>query len=357
MIIADFDRLRRKPAKSNMASQRSGRRTRDLTACRFDLTPFRIAGQCAEFGLADLALRAPDICKWSHGAIAAAADDHSLRALIARTAGWRGAWRIILAAVARGASLDELSRNFTGAHPHLAAYFATYVERTLPHEVRTLLLDCAAVGAGEIDVDLINAIAGRNEALRQFEDACTRTGFVTHGDAWRRFIIHPLLRDYLSHEAERNDPGRLAELRERTAERYQAGGDFLRAAQVWCERGRHEMAMSVLVDHADDLVTGLGEVHRYREITRSMPIALRGRLATEVALGAIFSGNFAQATKALNDARAQLAANDTSQHQRLMAVEMVVAYGFGRFGEAIREGVLGSIKPDCRATLPHTRRR
>jgi LuxR family transcriptional regulator, maltose regulon positive regulatory protein len=339
-ILDDFDTLDSATREDCLRALEGGGRHMILASTRpepFDLSRLRLSGQCRLFGLEDLALSPEALSAWSAGVLGTASNDRAVRTLMARTAGWRGAWRIIIEAVDAGQSVEEIARTFSGAHPHLVAYFRAQVLAHLPEATTAALLDASV--AEELNVDLVNAITEQRHALEHLEEASRRTGFVSRTDASRRFHAHPLLMDFLRHEAERRDPDRLAELQERAAVYFAGRGDLLSAARCWSAAGQHERAVAIITERADELVTGRGEVRRYREITRTMPTALRDRIATEVALGAAFSGDFAMASAALEDARKRLCSSDVRQARRLDAVSVVTNYGLENFEEVRSEGL------------------
>ncbi|MEL6861306.1 MAG: LuxR C-terminal-related transcriptional regulator [Pseudomonadota bacterium] len=183
-----------------------------------------------------------------------------------------------------------------------------------------------------IEIDLANHLLDTNQTLALLEEASRRTGFVRREGHAKQFRLHPVFRDVLVDLAEQQIPSDVTALLTRAAKWFETNGDWLAAANAWSQVSSSDRAIAVLAEHADELVTGRGEVASFRAMTRRLPASSTAMLAPEIALGAIFGGDFAGAVSILDD-RA-IAEDKLTQKQiiRRDALSVVIESGLGSDG-------------------------
>lgn len=333
-IIPDLDGLD-DSAQAELTRNIDSRQGRHIVATHhpapFDLARLRLDGDVTDISIEDLALTASDITCWLGKRYGIEAGNRHLITLMETTGGWSICWRLISEMLDEGMPLGEIADTFTGAHPQVSTFIEKTVLTDMPATVRDCLMEVG--GLDPLSVELAISSTGRADAFALLDTARQKTGFVKRVGSLKSFQLHPVFRDVLRDSAERSIPVRLNHVRAAAADWYEERSDWLAAAKCHSDAGNTDQAISLLMDNADELVTGQGEVSKYRELTRKLPTKDASQLAPEIALGAVFSGDFAGAAALLEDTEHKHANLSKQQCERREALAIVIDYGFERFDE------------------------
>lgn len=291
-------------------------------------------GLIAEFGIDDLALRREDVLETLSAEFGLERSNRHIRELLEKTEGWYFAWRLIAAELRENRPIAEIARYFSGGHPIIREYLDSYIDSALSPDVRQFL-----VFAGyfePLDADLANTALARRDSLRLLEAAFRQTAFISQEGNGRSFKIHPLIRDYFEHAAEREDPQRYYETLARAAAWHETRANWLSAAHCHNRCGSTGRALQLLSAHADELITAQGEGPTFRRLAQQLPAEAASMLAPELALGSVFMGDYSRAAILLDDVTHREPSLSPQQRERLEAISFIVDYGFERFDEVIR---------------------
>jgi LuxR family maltose regulon positive regulatory protein len=296
-----------------------------------DFALARLRGQVGEVGPRALALTADEIPAFLGDALADSRVNRPVRALLDRTEGWIAAWNVLRARLESGSPLADLAAEFGGADHDIAQYFDRHVMAPCDPATRLFLL---AVGPLErVSADLAEAITGQGHGQALLERASRQCAFFLpdRGYEWRR--PHRLFRDYLRHRGQRDDPANYRRNLERAARWFSARADWLAAAQLFLDAGQPEEATEILSRHTEELITAKGEINAYRRLATSLSRSghQAPALASELALGSIFSGDFAGAAALLDRLTPQIDTLPEKARSRLEAMRINVDFGFERF--------------------------
>ncbi|WP_213450142.1 LuxR C-terminal-related transcriptional regulator [Rhizomonospora bruguierae] len=217
---------------------------------RLPLHRWRVSGQLAELGLADLAFTPEETAALARRHGLALSSAH-LDRLHARTEGWPAGLR--LAALSLGAQAEAPSGpGPSGADQGIADYLTGEVLAGYPEHVRDALLSTAILD--RVSGDLLDALTGGVGGERLLADLARGNGFVIPVGAASAgrpasYRYHRMFADLLRAELRRRWPDRVAELHRRAAGWFAAHrlpGDALRHA---LSGGDHDLATSLLVAH------------------------------------------------------------------------------------------------------------
>ncbi len=328
----DFDDLS-DTAQSDLAAQ-TGQTDmcHIISTCQpqpFDTARLRLNDRVTVVSLPELSLTAKDITAWLGATYGFDESSWHLRELIRKTSGWLMGWKVIAAELRNGRKLPDLAETFSGAHPDISSFLQSTVLNVLPPDLTNTLIELSALDPMEAEM-AIGAL-GDPYVFTKLDQLACATGFVHRTGSKPIFQMHPLLRDALTDIAERRIPDRLRTIRTFVAARSEERSDWLRAAQNFLAAGDTDKAQHILLSNADELVTGRGEVSDYRTLIRSLPAAITQRLATEVALGAVFSGDFAGAAALLQDTEKGRGEERLQESDRRTALSLVIDFGFEDF--------------------------
>ncbi|RIJ24624.1 hypothetical protein D1224_10485 [Henriciella barbarensis] len=294
----------------------------------FDFSRLDKMGRVIEIDVTQLALRFEDLVLGIEPRPTTVTKRH-ISSLLDRTAGWRYAWEIIAREIEGGRSFAELADRFHRTHPKLLRFIEATAVNTLQEDLRNFLMKVAQFGP--IDVDFANQITRRSDAFLCLDQASKATGFVRRDGGSRTFWIHPVFREVLTDLAEREMPVELQEVRLQAAHVYEIRSDWLAAARVWQLAGDTDRALRLLTEHADELVAGKGEIASFRAMTRSLPSSSAAALASEIALGAVFAGDFAGAAAMLEETGQRVDTYSQQEEIRREALNFVIDFGFEQF--------------------------
>lgn len=296
----------------------------------------RLRGEVYDFGFPDLALADDDVPAFLGGALP---DEHSgrlVRALQERTEGWIGAWCLLRALHGQGHSLQELAKSFSGADRDLGQYFEDLIRPSVDGEVWQFLID---VGPLEhVSADLADAVTGRSDGRAMLERAAAQCAFFVNVDRNRQvYRPHRLFGEYLRHVAGRENIERLNRSFATAADWAAVKADWISAAQLYLKAGQPDKAVEILSRHTQDLITSRGEVLSYRQLALSLADEPKQvpSLASELALGSIFAGDFARASDLLDQLDNHADALSEQQRWRLESIRINVDFGFERFDRVI----------------------
>jgi LuxR family transcriptional regulator, maltose regulon positive regulatory protein len=295
----------------------------------------RLRNQVREFRLADLALRRDELAEFLGGEAGDDKTERDLRALHDRIGGWIGAWNVVKAQAEQGRTLAEIRAGLSGAMPELRGYFEQLILPALDPDVRAFIL---VVGMLErVSPMLADMLTRRSDGLGLLERAAAQCAFIEvtpDGLWWRPATI---LRDYVRHRRARDEPQALRADLLRAAEWMVMGEDWLAAVPLFAEADEPARAAEILTRHADDMITGRGEVLSFRQMAAGLSRDLQASrtLAPELALGAIFAGDFADAERLLENLEPAMAGRDVTQRTKLEAIGVSIDFGLERFERVI----------------------
>ncbi|MGV8995599.1 MAG: LuxR C-terminal-related transcriptional regulator [Parvibaculaceae bacterium] len=297
----------------------------------------RIRGHVKEFGIADLAFNAAEA-----KALLKASDPHAaeknIHVLLEKTWGWPGAWAIIQTLIKGGTEIKELVRNFSGADLELARYFDQIIMPSLSPDLQQFL---SKIGIHQsVTPEFVDYLTGETGGWKMLEDACQHCLFMTWDSRSRSAAsAHPLFRDYLDSSAARGTPELYRKNLERAADWSAAKSNWLAATKLYSQAGNTEKAIEILNLHSDDLITNKGEILNYRHMRSKLePVARTSpALASDFAMSAIFSGDFAEAAALLDSLGDSIAQMQEPQRARLEAIRISIDFGFERFQQLITE--------------------
>lgn len=290
----------------------------------------RLKGQVREFGLSDLALSDAEIVTFLGPQLASRLSARARHALLTRTEGWIGAWNILRGLIRDGVAPVDLVRTFSGRDRDLAGYFDECVTSGLSEEMFDFLLQVSPLE--RISASMARSLTGRRDAALWLLQASRACGFLIAEDRngdWLR--VHRLFRDYLIGAAQTRDPAAYRESLCRAANEAETRQDWLAAARLHAEVDDEPRAVEILRRNADDLITGQGQVSDFRQLTASLSGNHLSSLGAELALSAIFAGDFAGAAGLLEQTLDQAAGLAHEARARLDAIRICVDFGLERF--------------------------
>ncbi|MCE3289519.1 MAG: hypothetical protein K0R83_1531 [Caulobacter sp.] len=214
--------------------------------------------------------------------------------------------------------------------PELRGYFDDLILPRLEPEVRSFLLEVGMLD--RLSPALADAVTGRSDGLRLLELAGAQCAFIETADnLWRR--PGKLLRDYVRHQRRRDGPKALNAALVRAADWATAQEDWLYAAQLFAEADEPHRAADILARHTDDVITARGDVLSFRQMAAGLSSELRAlrSLAPELALGSIFSGDFAEAERLLESLEPVMGGLPEPQREKLEAISISIDFGLERF--------------------------
>lgn len=290
----------------------------------------RLRNQVREFRLPELALRQDELAEFLGADPGDNKTERDLRALFERVGGWIGAWNIVKARAEQGHTLSRIRAAISGAMPELRGYFDEFILPNLEPEVRSFILELGMLD--RLSPALADAVTGRSDGLRLLELAAAQCAFIeTTGGLWKR--PGKLLRDYVRHQRRRDEPRALNAALVRAADWASAQEDWLYAAQLFAEADQPDRAVDILARHTNDVITARGDVLSFRQMAAGLSSELRAlrSLAPELALGSIFTGDFAEAERLLESLEPVMGGLPEPQRVKLEAISIGVDFGLERF--------------------------
>lgn len=294
-------------------------------------TLHRIRGQVGQFSMPDLALANTELKEFIGSLLCESIPDRLLHGLNERAGGWIGAWCLLRNLLSNGHGAAELVRSFSGRDRDMVAYFEQHIMPRLEVRVADILRDIAPLA--QVREEVVRSVTGHTDAGALLRAAVRDCGFVIDVDRnGEHQRLHPLFRDFLNAEARYANPERQDDMTARFAEISIMRGDWLEAARLFSASNNIERAVEILRRFADELITGRGEVARFRQLIASMPhdAPLMASLRAEVALASIFAGDFAGAAALLEQANGA-GVQSAGEKIRLEAIGMSVDFGLERF--------------------------
>lgn len=207
---------------------------------------WRIGGEAAEFGPAELAFGADEVEALAD--LAPRERRSPLAEVMRRTRGWPAGTALMLRSP--GAAPGDPASPATDSQQLLYDYLASEVLQGLPAELQSFAMDVSVLD--ELTPALCAAVTGHADARAMLRALYRQDLFVTAIDGTVPVLrMHDLFRDFLQARLEATDPQRLPLLHERAA----AAEPSLPRAIGHCIAGGHwERALGLMAAHADRLV-------------------------------------------------------------------------------------------------------
>ena len=207
---------------------------------------WRIGGEAAEFGPADLAFGAADA--QALAGLATGDGAAPVGEVIRRTRGWPAGTALMLRNP--GSAPDGAASTVTASQRLLYDYLASEVLQGLPAELQSFAMDVSILA--ELTPSLCAAVTGHPDARAMLRTLYRQDLFVTAVDGTVPVLrMHDLFRDFLQARLEAAAPERLPLLHERAAEAEPS----LPRAIGHCIAGAHwERALRLMAANADRLV-------------------------------------------------------------------------------------------------------
>jgi LuxR family maltose regulon positive regulatory protein len=265
-VLADLDTLlRRLPA--GLYVLLAGRRDPAVGLHRL-----RLAGQLREIRASDLALDRSEVQRVlaDHGV---RLEGLPLELLADRTEGWAAAVRLAALTLSRAADPPSLVQDFGGDEPVVADYLSAEVLDQLTPTERDLLRSCAV--PEQLSADLAVAVSGDPSAGALLDRLSRDNALVdrlAEPSGWYR--LHPLLRDRLTAELRRTNPGELVAAHRCAATWFASRGHLSWALGHAVAAGDDALAVRMLVAHGPTLLAG-GRARRLLHLIGSSPPGVR----------------------------------------------------------------------------------
>ena len=179
------------------------------------------------------------------------------------TEGWAAALWLASMAVERRDQPDAFIDGFSGSSGTIADYLAEDVFANLPERLQAFLLRTSILH--QLSPSLCNAVAGVDDAAERLEELERRNLFVLPLDDTRNWYrYHSLFRDFLRAQLDREQPDAVGGLHRAAAHWYQERERPVPAIEHALASGVTEIAVELLLDHAERLLTE----GRFRLLTR-----------------------------------------------------------------------------------------
>jgi LuxR family maltose regulon positive regulatory protein len=274
-----------------------------VLAARFEpplaLARLRLEGRIRDVDAAALAFSAPEAEALLRGHdVRLSAGD--LGRIIAVTEGWAAGLRMAAMSLAGSDRADRVTA-FGGDQRAVADYLEHEVLAGLEPRVRRFLLDTSI---GEpVSVELARALSGRDDAGAVLDELERTNSLVTRPER-DTYRYHPLLRQYLVWELNRDCPDEARRLHGVVARWLADHGDGLDAIRHAGETGDGDLLAGLMATHGLPAVTSRGEGARVREIVAraerlGAAVAARAAVALASAAAALDAGDPVAAARTL----------------------------------------------------------
>ncbi|PWR22017.1 LuxR C-terminal-related transcriptional regulator [Zavarzinia compransoris] len=337
LLIDDFHHADHKPQRQLVVESfhRADGAIRVLATARHrfrcGMGSLLIDGKMEEIGLADLAY-APSEARALFAAALAPEEENALDTIIQRADGWAAALTVVHRRLARGESLPQIARDFSGTLREFTAYFEDAVA-LVPQETAELLLLLAPLDG--LNADLAEAVTGRPAAfaLMRAVDACP---FVTATGS-TGFRLHPLFRDYLTAVARERDPDLVKLVLMTAADWHEARRHWVLAATCRLKAGQGDEAAALLCRHADDIFAREGKSDALMPMLEHLTPTIRKSPDNLfwISRSVVFHGDFPRVAQLLADPE-RIFGGGNSLRMRL--IQILVAFGFEEFDRVRQEG-------------------
>ncbi|MEV0840344.1 LuxR C-terminal-related transcriptional regulator [Actinocatenispora sera] len=274
-------------------------------ALRLRLQRLRLDGLLGEMSTADLRFDRAETVRLlqAHGL---SLDDEQIDRLLARTGGWAAGLRLAAMSLDPADPARSLAR-FSGTAAPVADYLADEVAPLSP-AVRSFLLHTSV--AERISGSLATALSGRLDSQRLLEDLAARTGLVRPVDRqgeW--FDHHELLREYLYHRLQLEEPDTAPAIHRRAAHWYAQHGAPLPALRhAVASADHHEVGRILFTRALPRLMSADGAVlaEEVRPLAAAADTAPSVTTLACAAVTALYRRDFVRARTRLRQARSML---------------------------------------------------
>jgi len=217
------------------------------------LARLRVSGELADISGQDLACTADEADAY-FAMLGLDVDQPARDELLWRTQGWMAGLRLAAmrarADPAPGTKITDLA----GDEPIVTDYLWDEVLGKQPPQTRMFLLRTSI--AGQISGDLADALTGQSGSARTLDRLSRENSFVEitdreHGE----YVYHPLLREVLAAELNREIPHEIPVLLRRAARWYAAHGQPLASVRCAAEAGDWDYAAQILAEAGAGVAT------------------------------------------------------------------------------------------------------
>ena len=274
----------------------------------FRVSDLRLHGSIAELDADDLKFTPPETRLFLEPEL----DKVQLREAEKIAEGWPVALRFLKMALVVDDDRKLLLQQFAGTRPEISDYFTEQVRDSLPAEQEKLLSDASILEC--IDSRSVDFVRDRTDSQVLLDDMQELNGFVVSDtDDQKLYRIHPLLKDFLSHQLKVRHPDRYQALHRRAAEWIAQKGHMLRAMKYALEIGDAEMAADIVEAYGGLTNWDREGVVRLRAVHSLLPdrvIVSRPRLHLIRALVFLKDGRLTDARQILQHVRDRSADSD-----------------------------------------------
>ncbi|MGL6044244.1 MAG: hypothetical protein ACRC1J_09995, partial [Sandaracinobacteroides sp.] len=275
------------------------------TVPQLRLAKLRALGEVAEFSAADFRLDRDEARQLLAKGAPDLVTEEIADQVFQRTEGW--VVGVKLAALAlRHSTGSELPQMTSASSIGVEQFLNDEVLGRLPAALSGFVLDTAIIG--EFSAELCDRVLGRRDSAELIEDLETRQLFVSRVGQPGWFRYHRLFADAAVASVTRRNPGREAELHQRTAEWFAGKGFPGRAVRHAFDTGNPAIAVGMLDRMAHALVqSGRGAtVVRYGGTMPQELMDDHPGLQLEQVYAQTLAWQFRDATRMLRDVRARL---------------------------------------------------
>ncbi len=253
------------------------------------------------------------------------------------TEGWVAALWLASLVLERRSDTDKFIAEFSGSNTAIANYLAEDVLAALPDTLRDFMLRCAVLD--ELDVDLCNAVTGRDDSLDLLHALERHHLFLMpldeHGTSYR---FHGLFRDFLLNRLQRQHRQELPSLHQAASQAYLDAGRPIPAIRHALRTQDSAATVALLETHVDELL-GQGRLRLLTDWLAQLPVdalSRHPRLRMIYAWSLAFTRGPAEALKLVNDLDYRTLPDEPAAH--LLALRPMLLAMMDRIEEAHRLG-------------------
>jgi len=258
IVLEDIDRIESSPMLADFERliAEAPPDVRFMVSCRADpsisVQRLRVRGELMEVRTEDLRFTAAEARALIDELSGRVLNDDQAAVLVARTEGWPVA--VQLAAVSLGSAPDPAAfvADFAGDDRNVADFLSSELLQNEADDVRRFLLDISVLD--EISADLCDAMLERIDSEHMLRVLEQRGLFLNsidnHGHEYR---YHRLVREFLRHDLQRDDPARARVLRRRAAGWFLDHDDPLHAADLLIDAEAWDALENTIWRHTREL--------------------------------------------------------------------------------------------------------
>ena len=210
-----------------------------------------------------------------------------------QTQGWPAAVRLLCLALQGSPEIEERVIGGLGSSPRaLTDYLNDSLFSRMPQPVHDFLLRTAVLR--HFDVATARAVSGDDHAAQRLEDVEARGLPIRRSESGDpRYVLHPLVRDYLLTRLSHRSGDELARCRQRALDWLLPAGQVEQAIEVCLDSQDLEGAAALISDHASAMVEQYGRHGTYLYWINKLPDRELRRFP-EIRLRQAWSLNFVQ---------------------------------------------------------------